>query len=77
MAQERTGQGPNKNRSSEELSSKENIRGNISHQEEAADSHSASNLDEKSSGMGRRDKATGLSTKDGVTGSDLDGQVTE
>lgn len=34
-------------------------------------------LDEKSSGMARRDRGTGLSTKDGVTGSDLDGQVTD
>jgi hypothetical protein len=34
-------------------------------------------MDEKSSGMGRRDKGTGLSTKDGLTGSDYDGQLTE
>lgn len=35
----------------------------------------ASQLDEKSSGMSRRDKSHGLATKDGLTGSDLDGQV--
>ena len=35
------------------------------------------NLDEKSSGMGRRNKGSGLSTKDGLTGSDYDGQVTD
>jgi hypothetical protein len=35
----------------------------------------ASRLDEKSSTMSRRNKSTGLSTKDGLTGSDLDGQV--
>jgi hypothetical protein len=35
-------------------------------------------LDEKSSTAGRTDrgKTTGLSSKDGLTGSDLDGQVT-
>jgi hypothetical protein len=32
-------------------------------------------LDEKSSGVGRSDKSSGLASKDGVTGSDLDGQV--
>lgn len=34
-------------------------------------------FDEKSSTMGRRDKSTGLSTKDGLTGSDFDGQLTD
>lgn len=34
-----------------------------------------SGLDEKSSTMSRRNKSRGLATKDGVTGSDLDGQV--
>jgi len=33
--------------------------------------------DEKSSGMGRNVKNTGISTKDGLTGSDYDGQVTD
>ena len=37
----------------------------------------ADDLDEKSSTMGRNDRSrSGLSTKDGLTGSDLDGQVT-
>jgi len=76
MTEERTGQVPNKSRSGEEPSSNENIHGNSAHQEDAADVHGASTLDEKSSGIGRRDKATGLSTKDGLTGSDLDGQTT-
>jgi hypothetical protein len=77
MAEDRIGQGPNKDRSSEESTSNENIRGNVDHQKGPADLGGASTLDEKSSGIGRRDKGTGLSTKDGLTGSDLDGQVTE
>jgi len=77
MAEDRIGQGPDKNRSSEESTSKENLRGNIGHQKSSADLGGASSLDEKSSGMGRRDKGTGLATKDGLTGSDFDGQVTQ
>jgi len=69
-------QGPNLDRSVEE-SKNENVRGNIGHQKESADSNSSSSMDEKSSGLGRRDKGTGLATKDGLTGSDYDGQVTE
>jgi hypothetical protein len=41
-----------------------------------ASSGDTSGLDEKSSTMGRRNREGGLSSKDGVTGSDLDGQVT-
>jgi hypothetical protein len=37
----------------------------------------SSSLDEKSSGVGRNNKNSGLATKDGLTGSDYDGQVTE
>jgi hypothetical protein len=33
--------------------------------------------DEKSSTMGRNTKNSGISTKDGLTGSDYDGQVTD
>ena len=77
MAENSKGQGPDKDRSSEESTANENLRGNIGHQKGSADPGDASTLDEKSSGMGRRDKGTGLSTKDGVTGSDLDGQVTQ
>jgi hypothetical protein len=33
--------------------------------------------DEKSSTVGRNTKNTGISTKDGLTGSDYDGQVTD
>ena len=71
------GQGPNKDRTSEESSLNETTRGNITHQKGSADVSGVSTLDEKSSGMGRRDKGTGLSTKDGLTGSDYDGQLTE
>ena len=77
MAEDRLGQGPDRDRSSEESKDTENLSGNVGHQKNSADLGDASSLDEKSSGMGRRDKGTGLATKDGVTGSDFDGQVTE
>ena len=35
------------------------------------------NMDEKSSTVGRNTKNTGISTKDGLTGSDYDGQVSD
>lgn len=77
MAQNSKGQGPNQHRSSEESTANENLRGNTGHQKNSADTGGASSLNEKSSTIGRRDKGTGLATKDGVTGSDFDGQVTE
>ena len=77
MANDRTGQSPNKDRSIEESKSGETVKGNAGHQRGSADIGGASGMDEKSSGMGRRDKGTGLSTKDGLTGSDYDGQLTE
>jgi len=43
----------------------------------ASERSTAVRLDEKSSGKARRNKSRGLSSKDGVTGSDLDGQVTD
>jgi hypothetical protein len=76
MADDRTGQGPNKDRSIEETKN-ETVRGNVGHQKGSANLGGASSMDEKSSGLGRRDKGTGLSTKDGLTGSDYDGQITE
>ena len=42
-----------------------------------ADREESADLDEKSSGLGRRHKDSGIATKDGVTGSDYDGQVTD
>jgi hypothetical protein len=77
MAEDRIGQGPDKDRSSEESTANEKLRGNVGHQKNSADLGGASTLDEKSSGTGRRDKGTGLATKDGLTGSDNDGQLTE
>ena len=77
MAEDRIGQGPNREHNIEENRSRENVRRNVEHQKSSSDSDGSSTLDEKSSGMGRRDKRTGLSTKDGLTGSDYDGQVTE
>jgi len=77
MADDRIGQGANKDRSIEESKSAETVKGNPGHQRGSANIGGASSMDEKSSGMGRRDKGTGLSTKDGLTGSDYDGQLTE
>jgi len=71
------GQGQNKDRSNEESLSSESISGNIGPQKGSADRTGASSMDEKSSTMGRRDKGSGLATKDGLTGSDYDGQLTE
>lgn len=70
------GQGANLDRGIEE-SKNETVRGNVGHQKGSADLGGASSMDEKSSGLGRRDKGTGLATKDGLTGSDYDGQLTE
>lgn len=69
-------QGPDSDRTTEQTSH-EVVQGNPSHQRSSADVGSASSLDEKSSGMSRRDKGTGLATKDGLTGSDFDGQLSE
>jgi hypothetical protein len=69
-------QGANLDRGIEE-SKNETIRGNVWHQKGSADLGGASSMYEKSSGLGRRDKGTGLATKDGLTGSDYDGQLTE
>lgn len=70
------GQSSNLDRDIEE-SKNETVRGNVGHQKNSADLGGASSMDEKSSGLGRRDKGTGLATKDGLTGSDYDGQLTE
>jgi hypothetical protein len=77
MAENSKGQSPDMDRSSGESSGSDNLRGNVGHQKNSADLGGASSLDEKSSTMGRRDKGTGLATKDGLTGSDLDGQTTQ
>jgi hypothetical protein len=76
MAENTKGQSPGTDRRREENSSGD-IRRNVGHQQGSQDRGGSSGLDEKSSGIGRRDKGTGLASKDGLTGSDLDGQVTE
>ena len=76
MAEHTKGQQPNRDRQTES-NRPGHLQENVEHQKGSADRGSASSLDEKSSTMGRRDKGTGMSTKDGLTGSDLDGQVTE
>lgn len=55
----------------------ETTRQRVSDQTGSGDLSGSSRLDEKSSGMGRRDKGTGLATKDGLTGSDYDGQLSD
>lgn len=69
-------QSPDTNRSNDEGRAAEELTGKVI-QEGSANVGSASALDEKSSTMSRRDKGTGLATKDGVTGSDFDGQLSE
>ena len=75
MAENTKGQEPNKNRDEGKLSG--GMTGNVTHQKGSGDPGSRSTMDEKSSTTGRRDKGTGLATKDGTTGSDFDGQVSE
>lgn len=55
--------------------SRENLKEDVAGQRPWNDRSGSTSLDEKSSGVGRRSKDTGLATKDGTTGSDLDGQV--
>ena len=55
----------------------ENRNQNVGRKNVIADREESAQLDEKSSGLGRRHKDSGIATKDGVTGSDYDGQVTD
>lgn len=55
----------------------QNMDQNTGRQNIIADREESAHLDEKSSGLGRRHKDSGVATKDGVTGSDYDGQVTD
>jgi hypothetical protein len=75
MAENTKGQGLEKNRRTEDNRSAQGEQAN--YQKASGDRSGSSSLDEKSSTMGRRDKGTGMATKDGLTGSDYDGQVTE
>lgn len=69
-------QNPGQDRNDKESLS-ETTRQHVSDQSGSGDLSGSSRLDEKSSGMGRRDKGTGLATKDGLTGSDYDGQLSD
>jgi len=71
MAEHTRGQDPKERHESSATTGK-----NVVHQTSTGRS-TDSTLDEKSSGVGRRDKNTGLATKDGLTGSDTDGQLTQ
>lgn len=55
----------------------ETLRKKTADEKGSASTGGSSELNEKSSTMGRRDKGTGLASKDGVTGSDYDGQLSE
>ena len=57
--------------------SKEERSGTTPVNTRSSDRDESAGLDEKSSAMGRGNRRSGLSTKDGLTGSDLDGQVTD
>jgi len=72
MAENTKGQNRgNENRSQTE----ENDR--MSQGRSSTDQNISQSKDEKSSSMGRNVKNTGISTKDGLTGSDYDGQVSD
>ena len=82
MAENTKGQNPgNRNQEMNERNEgrkqSESLDQNTGRQNVTADREESAHLDEKSSGLGRRRKDTGIATKDGVTGSDYDGQVTD
>ncbi len=65
-------------RSEQRNSQQEQRQSNVSSDNMSRRERSSDQLDEKSSTIGRaqRQNSRGLSSKDGLTGSDLDGQVT-
>ena len=75
MEENRKGQNLNRERSQQEPST-DHVSTNTGRQRTSSETESSS-LDHKSAGMGRRNKGRGLSSKDGLTGSDFDGQVTD
>ena len=75
MAEHTKGVNPERENRNEEAGTNE--RSNVNVPSRSSDRLSSSTLDEKSSTVGRASKGRGLSTKDGLTGSDLDGQVTD
>ena len=66
-----------RNERNESRNQSENLDHNMGRKNVIADREESAQLDEKSSGLGRRHKDSGIATKDGVTGSDYDGQVTD
>ena len=60
-----------------EENSNENGRNTVSAKPNTSGNTTATDLDEKSSGSGRTGSGRGLTTRDGTTGSDLDGEVTD
>jgi len=66
--------GQNERDRDREQNSKERLSDQVGYQGTSGAREDAQ-LDEKSSTMGRRDKSSGIASKDGLTGSDLDGQV--
>jgi hypothetical protein len=76
MAENTKGINPKQERDRKDSSSREDLQQSTG-QPRSGERSDASSLNEKSSTMGRRDKGRGLSSKDGLTGSDYDGQVTD
>jgi hypothetical protein len=76
MAENTKGIQPEKERNRKDSSSHEDLQ-QLTGQSRSSEQSGASSLNKKSSTMGRRDKGRGLSSKDGLTGSDYDGQVTD
>ena len=59
------------------IQTEENDRMRRSNSGSSSDQNISQSKDEKSSTAGRNVKNTGISTKDGLTGSDYDGQVSD
>ncbi len=76
MAENTKGIDPQKDRNRKESTSREDLQ-QSTEPPRTGERSDVSSLDEKSSTMGSRHKGRGLTSKDGLTGSDYDGQVTD
>jgi len=76
MAENTKGQNPRTERENEDLTA-DQLRSNAGVSRDANERAGTTELDEKSSGVGRAGSGRGLTSKDGLTGSDYDGQVTD
>jgi len=76
MAENTKGQNPSRDRENEDLTA-DQLRSNTGVGRDANERAGTTELDEKSSGVGRTNSGRGLTSKDGLTGSDYDGQVTD